>query len=355
MDEANTSVVAQLNERRAELAEAITDRHYQLHPELEARYGRRGREKCREDAVYHLRYLSEAVAAARPALFVDYIGWAKVMLAGRGIPASDLADNLHVLDETLNEQLGEGAKEILDAYIGSALESLPALPSQLPCELPADSSVGDLDKRYLELLLKGDRRQAAQMILDAVAEGVAIKDLYLHVFQKTQYEIGRLWQMNMISVAQEHFCTAATQLIMSQLYPHIFSHTRRDARLVVACIGGDLHELGVRIVADFFEMEGWDTYYLGANMPTDGVINSVVEHDAHILGISATMTFHVQAVADSIAALRQRPECAHVKIMVGGYPFKVDPELWKQVGADATAADADAAIAVAEQLLKGDR
>ena len=63
-------------------------------------------------------------------------------------------------------------------------------------------------------------------------------------------------------MAQEHYCTAATQLIMSQLYPYIFTTGKNGRVLVGTCVSGDLHEIGVRMVSDFFEMEGWDTFYL---------------------------------------------------------------------------------------------
>jgi methanogenic corrinoid protein MtbC1 len=61
-------------------------------------------------------------------------------------------------------------------------------------------------------------------------------------------------------VAQEHYCTAATQLIMSQLSPRLFGRDRIGRRLVVTCVGDELYELGMHMVADFFEMEGWDAY-----------------------------------------------------------------------------------------------
>jgi methylmalonyl-CoA mutase cobalamin-binding domain/chain len=105
------------------------------------------------------------------------------------------------------------------------------------------------------------------------------------------------------------------------------------------------------MVADFFEMEGWDTFYLGANTTADIVVQNVIEHQAHVLGVSATMTCHVQTVADLIAQVRRTPECAEVKILVGGYPFVVDRELWRQIGADAMANNADDAIATANQLV----
>ena len=78
----------------------------------------------------------------------------------------------------------------------------------------------------------------------------------------------RYWQMNRLTVAQEHYCTAATQMIMSQLYPYIFEGERNGRVLVATCVAENLHEIGVRMVTDFFEMDGWDTFYLGANVPT---------------------------------------------------------------------------------------
>lgn len=76
-----------------------------------------------------------------------------------------------------------------------------------------------------------------------MAAGTPVKEIHLHVFQPAQYEVGRLWQMNRITVAQEHYCTAATQLIMSQLYPHIFASVKNGCTLGATCVGGDLHEV----------------------------------------------------------------------------------------------------------------
>jgi Predicted cobalamin binding protein len=71
-------------------------------------------------------------------------------------------------------------------------------------------------KNYKDALLNVQRYEASRMIFKAVEDGMDIKDIYIHVFESSQHEIGRLWQNNMITVAQEHFCTAATQMIMSQ-------------------------------------------------------------------------------------------------------------------------------------------
>lgn len=211
--------------------------------------------------------------------------------------------------------------------------------------------LADLAQDYLDALLRAERRQASQLVLEAVEQGVGVKDIYLHVFQPSQREIGRLWQVNRVTVAQEHYCTAATQLVMSQLYSHIFGVERVHRRMVATCVGGELHELGVRMVSDFFEMEGWDTYYLGANTPTKSVLKTIESREADILGISATITFHISAVMELVEAVRQSEAGRSVKILVGGRPFNVAPDMWRTVGADAFAHDAQQAVEVAGRLV----
>ncbi len=221
-----------------------------------------------------------------------------------------------------------------------------------PSFLVPDAPLAALTRSYLTALLDGDRRQASTLVLDAVATGTPVKDIYLHVFQRAQYEVGRLWQVHDISVAQEHYCTAATQLIMSQLYPHIFSVARHEGTFVATCVAGDLHEIGVRMVADFFEIDGWNTYYLGANTPDADVVAALIERKADFLGISATISGHLRAVSTLIKAVRANDACRDVRILVGGYPFAAKPDLWREMGADGTAVDAQAAIALAGELLQ---
>jgi methanogenic corrinoid protein MtbC1 len=338
---------------RAELAEIITDKHFALEPELEARYGAAGRMKCRQDAIYHLSYLSEALQAGEPALFADYVLWAKSMLAGRGIPEKDLEDNLRAIRDSLAEVLPRDFRQVACEFVEFGIAQLSHAAENETPPTSDGNQLKNLADEYLEMLLQGRRDRASRLILDAVESGTSVKDLYLHVFQSAQHEIGRLWQKNQISVAQEHYCTAATQMIMSQLYPYIFSAERNGRTLVATCVSGDLHEIGVRMVSDFFEMEGWDTFYLGANTPVRDLVQSLKERRADLILLSATMTFHLRFVREAIAAIRADAEIKSIKIMVGGYPFNIAPGLWKEIGADGFAADAEGAVATAEKLMNG--
>lgn len=348
--EVSKTICQILDSQRALLAEAVTARQYEAQPELAARYGEQGRAKCLQDANYHLSYLADSVSASSPALFSDYIAWAKVMLSARGVPATDLSRNISIMREVVREKLPSELAPVIDEYFEAGLNKLPSVPTHPTTLLEGAGPHTALATRFLKLLLNGERHVASRLILDAVDSGVPVKDIYLHVFQPSQRELGRLWQLNEISVAQEHYSTAATQLIMAQLYPRIFRTERNGRKIVATSIGGDLHEIGVRIIADFFEMEGWDTYYLGANSPTAAIVQAITDRRADLLAVSATMTFHVRAVQDLIATVRESVRSNKVKVLVGGYPFNLEPELWKRVGADAYAADASEAVAVASRL-----
>ncbi|MCV6638779.1 cobalamin-dependent protein [Candidatus Albibeggiatoa sp. nov. NOAA] len=353
MSDLNKQISELLDEQQVDLAVFIAQAYYQQYPEIEQRYGARGKKACIQDIKYHLTYLSEAIAAGHPSFFGNYIAWAKVLLSGMNIPSEDLAQNLQVMRTQLEKYLNVSENEfsIINEYIAHGLDQLPALPSQIPSFIQDSDPHAELAQEYLQYLLRGERQIASRLILDAVEnKGVNVKEIYLNVFQYAQYEIGRLWQMNKISVAQEHYCTAATQLIMSQLYSYIFSTERQGKAMVATCVGGDLHELGVRMVADFFEMDGWDTYYLGANTPSSSIMQELKLREANLLAISVTMTFHLRAAEALIAAVRADAEHQNVKIMVGGHPFNLEPSLWKQIGADGYARNAQEAIEKSNEL-----
>ncbi len=340
-----------LESQRQALAEAVVSRQYQLHPELRQRYGEGGQAKCVEDTAYHLAYLAAAVTYSSPSLFTDYIAWAKAVLAAFGVGPEDVEGNLVALRDVVRERLPGKPGELIASFVEAALRALAQAPVVPPSYLAADDALGELARRFLQALLRAERHEAGRLVLDALQAGTAICDLYLRVFQCCQREVGRLWQLRQITVAQEHYCTAATQLVMAQLYPYLVAVPRKGRRLVAASVGGELHELGLRIVADLFEADGWDTLYLGANLPFSGVVQAVERHRPDLVLISATMAFHLPAVEHLIARVRSSSSGPSVRILVGGHPFNVDPELWRRVGADGHARDASEALEVAARLL----
>jgi len=341
-----------INQQRAALAEAIVARQYAAQADVWSTYGARGRELSLRDANYHLSYLAEAISAADPALFTAYAAWTKPLFAGLNLCEHALVDNLEFTRDVLAAALPPELQSVAEEYLAAGLEELARAPVIPPAFLQPGVPLVGLAGQYLEAQLRTDRQAARDLILDELKRGTSIQDIYLHVFQPAQYEVGRRWQMSQLSVAQEHYCTAATQWVIAQLYPQIAKQRARQTgrRILVFCVSGELHELGSRMVADFFELAGWQTDYLGANLPANGLAQIVASRKLDAIAISATMTFHMPAVRDLIGVLRATPAGEGIPVLVGGYPFNIASRLWSRVGADAGASDAQAAVAAANDL-----
>ncbi|MBF9254404.1 cobalamin-dependent protein [Pontibacter sp. 172403-2] len=334
-------------EQELEIATAAIDLHYSLHPELEESYGKEGREKCRREVQVHLLNLAESILASSQTLFRNHVAWALETLVSHNIPARNLAVSLNCIKQILAQRLPIENYVVAAKYMNRALQQLEEKTVSQASYLRDDAPLSKLAASYMGLLLEGNQAGASRLILDKAAGGTSVRDIYLHIFQPVLYEIGRLWQHGKLTIAQEHYCTATTQLIMSQLHTHFFSTRKNGFKLLATCISDELHEIGVRMVADFFEVEGWETYYLGANTPVDSILDTLHAQKPHLLLVSATMACHVHHIIALITAIRADQALNDVKIMVGGNPFNAAPELWEETGADAYAKDAMSALETA--------
>ncbi len=200
------------------------------------------------DIKYHLSFLSESIGIDSSFLFSNSIKWVKDLFIGLDIPMKELAVNLECMSEILKSKLSPDLFKIVEGYIIDAIEVLENDDSETKTFLDPRNRLFIQASKYLEYLLNSKRNEANNYILDLAKNNVPPKDIYLGIFQPSQYEIGRLWQLNKTSVAVEHYCTAVTQMIMSQLYPYIFTSEKNGKRFVATCASGELHELGIKMV-----------------------------------------------------------------------------------------------------------
>ncbi len=343
---------SELKARSADLSEEIVTRQYAMQPELWKPYGERGRQISIRDMGYHIGYLADATLVQEPALFMDYIAWVKVLFHHIGLPQEGLGVTLECTREVISERLSQELTSVISPQLDAAVEYLPDAPETVESFIDKDLHYGETAERYLSALLAGSQREASRLVEAEIADGATVADMYMHVFQPCQWEIGRLWQTAQISVADEHYCTAATQMIMSQLYRYIFSGARNGLSMISTCVGNEMHELGARMVADVFEMNGWQTTYLGANVPTRDIIGAVEKQSADVLAVSATLVSHIDELTDLIAQTRDCSKAGEVKILVGGYPFRVALGLHTTVGADGSGLDAQDAVETARSIMQ---
>jgi methanogenic corrinoid protein MtbC1 len=336
---------------RSAVAEEVTNEFLARHPEWLARYGDRARQLGMEDAGYHQDFLAAAIESGEVEAFSEYAEWAARMLQARQIPAGFLAENLEQIGRALHVRLSPSDATTVDAFIRWGVERC-LLGGGKAGPAPA----GELDRLtglYTEAALRGGRQAAVNLLLEAVRQGHPVIDLYAEVLQSAMYRIGRMWEENHITVAQEHMATAITQFVIAHLYTLIEPPERSRGKGVVTGVQGEFHQVGANMVADMLEADGWDVRFLGTDTPMSGVLEAMEEHEADILGISATMLFHISSVARLIDAVRAK-RGSRIRILVGGGAFRAAPLLYKELGADGCARDVRSAVALANDLTMKD-
>lgn len=212
--------------------------------------------------------------------------------------------------------------------------------------------VSELWAQYIQALVGGSVRAADRAVEAALGEGYTPQRIYLELLQPAAYELGRRWQENTISVAQEHRATAIVEQQMGELHPLFRSRAENGRTFVIGCAPGEWHRVGARMVADFFEAEGWDVHYLGAAVPVRDMVGLVREADADMVGVSAHMLFNLPQVDELARALRVAG-LSDIPVIAGGRPFEGRPGLAGRLNVAGSANDAAEAVRLAERVVGG--
>lgn len=326
---------------RGQVADAVTREFFDRHPDWRERYGARGVKLGVEDAEFHLDFLAAAIESGSLAPFEDYAQWTARMLAARGIEPRFVAENLEQIGGALRARLPAARASVVARWIEAGISA-----ARRPAE-PPPAVAGDLaltHQLFQAAVLHGRRRDAALIAIDALEAGHALADVFVDVIQETMYEVGRMWESNRLTVAEEHMATAIVQYVIGQLYHHLEVEPARRGVAVVTGVQGDLHQVGAHMLSDALEAEGWRVRFLGTNLPNSGIVRTVEELEAGVLAISATMLFSLPKVASLIRDVRARLGDASPWIVVGGRAFAAAPDAWRDLGADGYAADLRGAL-----------
>lgn len=288
------------------------------------------------DARHHLDFLRASVDDGDLTSFATYAAWARDLLRSSGTAPEVLVEDLEVIRAELAHRLSPVAARAVDAALRSGIDAVTQSPHLHTADGEALTPGAEL---YLAAAVRGRRSDALTVVRAALGAGVPLTEVYVDVVQRALHDVGRRWQRNELTVAEEHLATATTQLVLSVLHETaIDTAPSRRGTAVVTGVAGERHVVGATIVADVLEADGWDVCFLSTDVPAADVVATVEHHRADLVAISVTMRGCVPEAEDLVARLRRLGTSAP-RIIVGGAPFRADPDLWRAIGADGSAAD----------------
>ena len=198
--------------------------------------------------------------------------------------------------EWLRQRLAEGLR------IGEAASLLGG------ARLEAARSSADV-RRALYKAVTSANVDGLRALLDQTFTLFPLEQALSRIVEPLLQRVGEGWASGELSVAQEHLVSAAVRARLERL----LADARGDVRgvAVLACVPGELHELGLLMLGVLLRADGWQVAYLGANAPLDDALELVERLDAPLLCLSVTMREHV-------AALPKQPAPPGVTLFLGG-------------------------------------
>jgi len=330
----------------ADAAERLIDRN----PDVSVRFSPQPAAKWRVHLEGWATDLAAAINVDCPDLFASRLRWCAVAFAARSVPHGDLKAALEAFRYSLGRHVPKEDVPVLSPYFDAAERFLND-PTTMGGPEDAVERLSRLSMSVLVAVLEGERLQACGLVMEAIRTGtLSAGTVHSAVVAPVMREVGRLWHLGELSVAEEHFATATMQTLLAQVQMFMPKKPKNGRTLLAASVEGNSHELGIRVLADAFEAEGWRTIFLGGSVPIEDVAQAVIDFDVHLVALSATLSQHLHVLGDAVAAAKSaRPENPP-RVIVGGAALSMAPGAWKELGADACATSPSEAIALAAEM-----
>jgi methanogenic corrinoid protein MtbC1 len=193
-------------------------------------------------------------------------------------------------------------------------------------------------ERFVDHLARRDRKAAVRQALGLLEASTTVQDVVQGLLGPAQAEVGRRWEANQWSVADEHAATAITDAVLGALGWRIEA-AEDQGHVVVTCAEGEWHSLPARMAAEVLRLHGWQVTFLGASAPADHLRRFLAEVGAVGVVISCAVPIFLGGAQRSI----QAAHAAEVPALVGGRGFGRDDLRARRLGAEGWAPDAVAA------------
>jgi methanogenic corrinoid protein MtbC1 len=207
---------------------------------------------------------------------------------------------------------------------------------------------------FVALVVGEDDDAALARVSAFVGCGMPVEAIYLDLLTPTARRLGALWDDDACDFVDVTVALGRLQSVLRSISHLFVGHgTRPDAgRVLLSCIPGEQHTLGLFMVSEFFVRDGWEVS-LGAPIADCDVCALVQDEWFDVVGFSVACNSRISFLSREIPRLRKQSRNPRVAVMVGGRVFSDQPELVGRVHADASAGDARGAPELARRLVGG--
>ncbi|NNM82169.1 MAG: cobalamin-binding protein [Burkholderiales bacterium] len=203
--------------------------------------------------------------------------------------------------------------------------------------------LGDVIAAYNSAVYDTDRAKALEVVSGALAQGATPEEIIFDVVIPGLDIMVKALDEGYDANLAQHFMTAQIAAdVTDRMLPLFKSPPKIAGRVIIGTAAGDLHTLGKRIVMGCLKAHMIEVSDLGVNVPAERFVEEALAKQAEVIGISAMMVHTARGENGAMKVakiLEENGLRSRIKLVVGGAPFRYDPDLYRIVGADATAAN----------------
>ena len=196
-----------------------------------------------------------------------------------------------------------------------------------------------------------DKEKAIELANRAITEKLNLLEVIEKGYGDGIRRIGDLWEEGEFFLPELMLGGNIMQESMDILLPKLKSGGEKisSGTVVIATIEGDIHSIGKTIVGTMLSAHGFDVYDLGADVPAEKIIDTAVEKNADVIGVSALLTTTMFGQKKIIEILEEKGIRNKFKVIIGGAP--VTKSWTEECKADGFASSAVGAVKLVKELL----
>ncbi len=193
---------------------------------------------------------------------------------------------------------------------------------------------------FIKMLDLEDKERCVDFMLSRLSRGeIDIVTLYVEILTPALNNIVCKFEDTDTCVWKEHAKSAIVRTIVECCFPHVLKERdakhggKKGGKVLVVCPTEEYHEIGARMVTDFFTLCGYEATFIGANTPGMNIVAAVKDARPDFVAMSVSNYYNLVAAERVIAKIR---EAGHrdLRIIVGGNAFLKNPEEHRRIGAD---------------------
>lgn len=219
-------------------------------------------------------------------------------------------------------------------------------PAAGEAKTAAGSSENAKHSALFQAIVRGMKEKAASATRDGLSSRSGL-DLINEELIPALDQVGQGFEKGTVFLPQLLMSAEAAKAAFAVIKDSMAGQPQKiKARVILATVKGDIHDIGKNIVKVMLENYGYDVIDLGKDVPPEIIVETAIKENVTLVGLSALMTTTVVSMEETIRQLREKkPDC---RVMVGG--AVMTQEYADAIGADYYGKDAMASVRYADSL-----